>query len=37
MAHSNYPLREQVKSDLWRLALVYKHGGLYVDATTFTT
>jgi len=23
-------------SDLWRLALLIEHGGIYVDSTTFT-
>jgi mannosyltransferase OCH1-like enzyme len=23
-------------SDMWRLALILEHGGIYVDSTTFT-
>ena len=37
MTHATYEVTQQVKTDLWRLALVYKHGGVYVDATTFNT
>lgn len=37
MTHADYPVSKQAETDLWRLALVYKHGGVYIDATTFTT
>lgn len=37
LKHANYGVQIQGESDLWRLALMYKHGGVYVDASTFTT
>ena len=30
-----FDLSNQAISDLWRLALVYEHGGVYFDASTF--
>jgi mannosyltransferase OCH1-like enzyme len=34
-SHSNIKITPQAKSDYWRLALIAKHGGIYIDAATF--
>jgi hypothetical protein len=32
-----FDLSQQALSDLWRMALIYEHGGVYFDASTFST
>jgi hypothetical protein len=34
--HASFKVFKQTISDIWRLALLYEHGGIYVDSTTFT-
>lgn len=35
--NASFDLSRQAVSDLWRMALVYERGGVYFDASTFTT
>ena len=36
LAHAAYYVTKQAETDFWRLALLYNHGGIYLDASTFT-
>ena len=33
--NADYRISRQAVADLWRLALLYEHGGVYLDASTF--
>jgi hypothetical protein len=35
--NANQSIGSQVITDFWRLAIIYEHGGVYVDASTYTT
>ncbi len=37
LQNASFDLSRQAVSDLWRMALVYEHGGVYFDASTFST
>lgn len=34
--HADFDISRQAVTDMWRLALIYKYGGVYLDASTFT-
>lgn len=35
--NASFDLSRQAVSDLWRMALVYEQGGVYFDASSFST
>lgn len=35
LSNANYEVSKQAVTDLWRLALIHKYGGVYLDVSTF--